>query len=88
MGPMALLPGKGQLSLVGPGIKRTRPCLIDTSKPVKIQAFVQGRLIECFINDQFAQTCRVPRYAAGKLALSLDGGEVEVVKLLVNTHQH
>ena len=84
---LALLPGNGQLSLVGPGIKRTRPCPVDTSKPVKIQAFVQGGLIECFVNDQFAQTCRASRYTGGKLALSLDGGKAEIVKLLVKTHQ-
>jgi len=84
---LTLLPGKGQLSFVGPGIKRTRPCPVDTSKPVNIQVFVQGRLIECFVNDQFAQTCRAPHYASGKLALSLDGGEAEVVKLLVKKHE-
>ncbi len=84
---LTLLPGKGQLSLVGPSIKRTRPCPVDTSKPVKIQVFVQGGLIECFINDQFAQTCRASRYTGGKLALSFKGGKVEVVKLLVKTHR-
>ena len=82
-----LLPERGQLSLVAPGIDRERPCPVDTTKPVKIQVFVEGTLVECFINDQFAQTCKVTQGKENKLRLVSEDDSVEVLKLLVKTRQ-
>jgi sucrose-6-phosphate hydrolase SacC (GH32 family) len=82
---LSLTPENGSLSLTGPGINRTRPCPVDISKPVKIQVFAEGKLIECFVNDQFAQTCKVGTPKERKLGVSSEGGSVEILKLLVKT---
>jgi len=84
---LTLSPGKGQLAITGPGINHTRPCPVDTSKPVKIEAYVQGDVIECFVNDQFAQTCDARHHTSGGLGLSLDGGAVKITRLQIRQHE-
>ncbi len=81
---MTLTPASRTLSLVGPRFDKTRPCPVDTSKPVKIQVFTEGKLIECFVNDQFAQSCvlRIPSPLAGRLGINATGG-AEIVKMSV-----
>ena len=80
---MTLAPADGTMSLIGPGFNRTRPCPIDTSKPVKIQVFTEGKLIECFINDQFAQSCVIKSPMSGQLGINAAGGEVEIIKMVI-----
>lgn len=82
---MTLSAADGTLSLVGPGFKRTRPCPVDASKPVKIQVFTEGKLIECFINDQFAQSCVVRKRIPGQLKISAEGGAVTFKSMRVRT---
>ena len=80
-------PKQGSLSLTGPGIDRKRPCPMDAAKPVSIQVFAVGNLIECFINGQFAQTCVVKSPKTGQLAIKAEGAGVEILKMMVKTHQ-
>jgi len=80
---MTLTPADRTLSLAGPGLDKTRPCPVDTSKPVKIQVFTEGKLIECFVNDQFAQSCVIASPLAGRLGINATGGGAEIVKLSV-----
>jgi len=80
---MTLRPADRTLSLVGPRFNKTRPCPVDTSKPVKIQVFTEGRLIECFINDQFAQSCVIASPMSGQLEINADGGSVKILKMVV-----
>ena len=85
---MTLTPSNGTLSLIGPGFKgRTRPCPIDTSKPVKIQVFTEGKLIECFINDQFAQSCVIRSPMHEQLGINADGAKIETLKILIASEQ-
>jgi hypothetical protein len=56
---------------------------VDTSKPVRIQAFVQGTIIECFINSQYAYSWRAYNLPHGKLGLEANGGPVQVESLRV-----
>ncbi|MCX6343518.1 MAG: hypothetical protein NT018_00420 [Armatimonadetes bacterium] len=84
---LCITPENGQLSLTGPNFNRTRPCPVDTSKPVKIQVFTEGKLIECFINDQFAQTCTVETAMEKQLEVGAEGGSVGILKMLVKTSQ-
>jgi sucrose-6-phosphate hydrolase SacC (GH32 family) len=84
---MCLTPENGQLALTGPAFDRTRPCPVDISKPVKIQVFAEGNLLECFVNDQFAQTCTVGTVKDKKLGITAEGGSVEILKLQVKTCQ-
>ena len=60
---------------------------IDYTKPVKIQAFVQGSIIECFIQDAYAFSCRSYEHASGKLAMSVTGGRAHVLDLTITTHE-
>jgi hypothetical protein len=50
-----------------------------------VQAFVQGAIIECFINDRFAFTCRAYDYSKGCLSLETEGGQMEILDLAVRT---
>ena len=60
-----------------------RPIELDASKPITIQAFVQGSMIETFINDQYALSCRAYDYPAGKLGFTVSGGEAKLLELKV-----
>jgi len=84
---LCLTPENRQLSLIGPGFNRIRPCPVDIAKPVKIQVFAEGKLIECFVNDQFAQTCTVGTTKERRLGVSSEGGPVEILKLAVKTSE-
>jgi sucrose-6-phosphate hydrolase SacC (GH32 family) len=75
-----------EAELNGPGFCYRRRCPIDTSKPIRFQAFVQGTIIECFINDQFAYTSRAYDYRTGLLGLKAEGGKAKVLQLAVKTH--
>lgn len=78
-----------QLGVNGPGINFQRPILLDTDRPVKIQAFVLDGLIECFINDHFAQTCHADAFGkrGSKLGLNVISGSVEFLELKVKVYQ-
>ena len=80
---MTLDPTQGTLSLVGPGFNRVRACPVDTGTPVKIQVFTEGKLIECFVNDQFAKSCVIREPLAGQLEINAEGGNVEILKMVV-----
>jgi sucrose-6-phosphate hydrolase SacC (GH32 family) len=76
-----------EAELNGPGFSYKRHCTIDTGKPIKFQAFVQGTIIECFINDQFAYTSRAYNFARGSLGLKVEGGKAKVLELAVKTDE-
>jgi sucrose-6-phosphate hydrolase SacC (GH32 family) len=78
-----LRPKSQEADLNGPGFRDNRRCTLDTSKPIKFQAFVQGSIIECFINDQFAVTCRAHNYPKGVLSFKVEGGKAGVLDLKV-----
>jgi beta-fructofuranosidase len=80
---LVLLPAQGQARLSGPGFSYKRTCRIDASKPVRIQAFVQGRIIECFVDGRYAYSCRAYSFARGKLGLEVQGGPAQVDVLRV-----
>lgn len=82
----AVRPAKREIAIITPVSEWTRPaCAIDTSQPVKIQLFVAGTLMECFVNDAYALSRRVYDLADGKLGLSVHGGQAEVLSLQVKT---
>lgn len=74
-----------EAELNGPGFRYNRRCTLDTAKPIKFQAFVQGTIIECFINDQFAYTCRAYNYSRGSLGFQVEGGGAQVLELEIMT---
>ena len=52
---------------------------------MKLQVFVLGGLIECFVNGQFVQTCQAQKYAWGGLGLSVSGGTARFESLKIKT---
>ena len=80
-----LRPKSQEAELNGPGFRYNRRCTLDTGKPIKFQAFVQGTIIECFVNDQFAYTCRAYNFPKGSLGLKVEGGKAKVLELAVKT---
>jgi len=81
-------PSRQMISFRGTGRPIERGgCPIDTSKPVKVQVFVQGSIIECFVNDAYAVTRRVDEHLDGDLALRVLGGKVEIETLVIRTEK-
>ncbi len=58
---------------------------LDAAKPIALQAFVQGAILECFINGKDAFTCRAYDYSKGGLGLEVDGGAMKILDLTVKT---
>ncbi|MCX7597358.1 MAG: hypothetical protein N2512_00630, partial [Armatimonadetes bacterium] len=80
----AVRPGRREIAIITPVSEWTRPaCAIDTSQPVKIQIFVAGTLMECFVNDAYALSRRIYDFTEGKLGLSIYGGRAEILSLQV-----
>jgi len=75
----------GEVTLSGPGFHYRRPCPVNTTRPIKFQAFVQGTIIECFVNDQYAESCRAYDYHHGKLTIGVNGGTAKILSLDVKT---
>lgn len=81
---LTLRPAIGEIEISGPGFSYPRRCLIDGEKPIKIQAFVQGTIIECFVNDAHAFSARAYDYPTGGLGLSMECGKVLITELGVS----
>jgi sucrose-6-phosphate hydrolase SacC (GH32 family) len=79
---LVLRPGK-EAEISSNAFREPRPIELDASRPIAIRAFVQGSMIETFINDQFALSCRAYDYPAGDLGLGVAGGDVQVLELKV-----
>jgi len=58
---------------------------LDFAAPVKIQAFVQGTILECFVNERRAFTCRAYDFDAGGLGIRAAGGRAVITELSVRT---
>ena len=82
-----LRPKSQEAELTGPGFRYNRRCTLDASKPIKFQAFVQGSIIECFVNDQFAYTSRTYNYPKGALTFKVENGNANLLDLSVKVHE-
>jgi len=82
---LTIRPSRNEAEISGKAFKYARPISVDLSKPVQIEAFVQGSIIECFINDAYPFSCRAYDHRSGKLVLSTAGGAVQVLGLSVRT---
>lgn len=79
-------PAKEQIALATPASEWIRNgCTIDASKPVTLRVFLDGSIMECFVNDAYAITRRIYDLDGGKLHVSHSGGSVEVRSLQVRT---
>ncbi|MHB1458699.1 MAG: LamG-like jellyroll fold domain-containing protein [Armatimonadota bacterium] len=76
-------PGKHKAYLKGSTFNVERNVRIDTKKPVDIQAFVLGSMIEVFVNEQYALSCRAYDYPSGKLGYNVFDGKVELCDMMI-----
>lgn len=82
---MVLRPGKQEAAFIGKTFDYARPVALDTSKPIRLRAFVQGSIIECFINDAYAFTCRAYNFRSGALTFRAKTGDAAVKSVQVFT---
>lgn len=80
---LILRPGKQEAEIAGKTFSEPRCIELDASKPIAIQAFVQGSMIETFIDDRYAFSCRGYDYATGRLGFAVQGGAMKVTELKV-----
>ena len=81
---LLLRPGQQQAEILGATFNYPRPVPFDANKPVAIQAFVLGPIIECFINDAYAFSCRAYDLRKGGLGLRVEQGAVQVGELEIS----
>ena len=86
---LTIFPKRGEIALTGPaGVDFRRACALDPAQPVRIEAYVLGTLIECFVNDRHAFTTRAYTHpAGGALSFGVDAGRATVRGLRVQTAQ-
>ena len=80
---LTLRPGTQEAGISSGSFHETRQIELDASRPITIQAFVQGTMIETFIDDRYALSCRAYDYPTGNLGLAVSGGEVRLLELKV-----
>jgi hypothetical protein len=82
---LTIAPGGNEAEIAGPGFRYARHVKIDTSRPITITAFVQGSIIEFFLDDTYAFSCRAYTWSRGALGLGVKGGKVQEFDLTVKT---
>lgn len=82
---LILRPAAGEASIESPRFHYPRKIDLDATRPNTLRVFVQGPIIECFVNDAYAFTCRAYDYRSGKLGLAVQGGQARVESLTVKT---
>jgi beta-fructofuranosidase len=80
---LILRPAKQEVELTGKTFSFPRHVELDAAKPVKLQIFVQGSIIECFVNDACAFTCRAYDYRSGRLGLAATGPGAKVLGVAI-----
>lgn len=83
--PLVVSPTTQEAIIARAGQQFGRGIELDTTKPITVQAFVQGAIIECFIDGREAFTCRAYDHAAGGLRFAVEGGQVQILDLAVKT---
>ena len=78
-------PRTNEVEIEGPGLAFPRYCPINQSKTVAIQAFLQGDMIECFVNDAHAFTMRAFDFPTGRLSFDVTNGTIRIQDLKVKT---
>ena len=80
---LIIRPQAQEAEIGGAKFRFPRHIFLDPGRPISIEAFVQGDIIECFINDSFAFSCRAYNSRTGRLALKVSGGKARVQDLSV-----
>jgi beta-fructofuranosidase len=86
--PLVISPKKQEASISRAQNRFSRNIELDATQPITVQAFVQGAILECFINGKEAFTCRAYDYSKGDLNLEAAGGQMTILDLSVKTLPH
>ena len=73
-----------EIEINGPNDSYPRPVKLDPNKPITVQAFLYGPILECFVNDFHAFTFRNYDYPTGKLSFEVVNGKARIRSLKVN----
>lgn len=61
-----------------------RPCVVDTSQSITLRVFVQGTVVECFLNDRYSMSHR--DYSTHRhLGVDVRQGEANIQQVTVKT---
>jgi beta-fructofuranosidase len=58
-----------------------RATALPWDRPIRVQAFLQGDILECFVNEEHAFTCRAYDLTEGQLSIHADDGGVSLEKV-------
>ncbi|MHB8973412.1 MAG: hypothetical protein ACYC3X_09230 [Pirellulaceae bacterium] len=73
--------------LRGAHFRSGRSLVLPFGQPVTVTAFVQGTLLECFVNDAYAFSCRAYDFRNGQLLIELIDGSASISDLTLRTHE-
>jgi sucrose-6-phosphate hydrolase SacC (GH32 family) len=76
---LTIRPAKSEAEIASRKFSYRRRVDLDYSKPLTIRAFVQGSIIECFIDDAYAFSCRAYESRSGKLSMSAQDNQAKVL---------
>lgn len=82
---LILRPAKQEATIRGAEFDYPRKVTFSPGEPITLKVFVQGSIIECFINDAYAFSCRAYHYRSGGVALAIRGGNGTVNSLSIRT---
>lgn len=81
---LTVKPSEGTIALATPASEWVRTgCSIDASKPLSLRIFLDGTMMECFVNDAYAITRRVYDLDGGKLRVTSSDPAMQVESLRV-----
>lgn len=76
-------PPRREAEIGGSGFRYARRCDLPEGAPIEVTAFVQGTIIECFVNDAHAFSCRAYDHPRGRLSIGFEGGPGRITMLSV-----
>jgi sucrose-6-phosphate hydrolase SacC (GH32 family) len=82
---LILRPAKHEAEMAGATFRFPRRVDLDCTRPIKLQIFVQGSIIECFLADTYAFTCRAYDDRSGSIAMKATG-PAKIVSATIRIH--
>jgi beta-fructofuranosidase len=76
---LILRPAKSEVEIASRRFSYPRRVDLDCSKPVSLRAFVQGSIIECFIDDAYAFSCRAYEARSGQVSMISQDNQSKVL---------
>ena len=74
-----------EIEINSPSASYPRAVKLDAGKPVTVQAFLVGSILECWVNDAHAFSLRDYDYPAGKLSFDVVHGRARIQRMSVST---